>query len=89
MLAAPGEPTWWCGRATAVAAAGRVASSVIAAITSRRSVGEGPFMGGKLARRRGLERRPDDRHFDTGPTRSDLEDEFLRFVARYDLPQPR
>lgn len=29
-----------------------------------------------------------DRHFDTGPTRSDLEDEFLRFVTRYELPRP-
>ena len=25
---------------------------------------------------------------ETGPTRSDLEDEFLRFIDRYDLPRP-
>ena len=29
-----------------------------------------------------------DKDEDTGPTRSDLEDEFLRFIDRHDLPRP-
>jgi very-short-patch-repair endonuclease len=30
----------------------------------------------------------DDDPTGTGPTRSDFEDEFLRFIERYDLPRP-
>jgi hypothetical protein len=29
-----------------------------------------------------------NRHYETGPTRSQLEDEFLRFIEKYDLPRP-
>ena len=30
-----------------------------------------------------------NRHYESGPTRSKLEDEFLRFIEKYDLPRPR